>query len=282
MVKPSGSMRDLKDALGHQPMSRTAQPHYPFIPLSQIRPNPDQPRRHFDQSKLKDLANSIRQHGVLQPILVRRDPNAPKDQDLYIIIAGERRYRASELAGKRKIPVIFSGGKDYEKAIIENIQREDLLPIEEAEGYAKLIEDFGYSQEEVAKRVGKTRTVITEIIRLTTLPDVIKEECRTCDIPKKTLLQLALIGNEDQQIALWEKVKTGEYTVSDLRQIKQQINTKSGRRKTAPPVEKLIKAEIAFERQLDRIRTGKIEIDKEMRRKLLQLADKIRAAMSAL
>lgn len=137
------------------------------VPISQVRPNPDQPRRTFDPEALDDLAESIRIKGVLQPLLVR------ERHGVYEIVAGERRWRASQMAKRTNIPVIvreYSDTEVLEVAIIENIQRSDLTPVDEAQAYRQLIERFGHTQEKVAESLGKSRSYIANTLRLLTLP----------------------------------------------------------------------------------------------------------------
>ena len=134
------------------------------LPISEITPNKDQPRKTFDEAALDELAESIKQHGVLQPLLVRPLPNGG-----YQLVAGERRWRASRRAGLREVPVVVKELTDTETmeiAIIENLQREDLNPIEEAEGLQALIDKCGFTQEEVASSVGKSRPAIANSLRL--------------------------------------------------------------------------------------------------------------------
>ena len=140
--------------------------------LSDVEPNKDQPRHEFDAEKLSDLAESIKQHGVITPITVRRTG------DTYQIIAGERRWRAARMAGLSEIPAIVLEAdekKTFELALIENLQREDLNPIEEAEGYFTLIERMGLTQSEASERIGRSRSAIANSIRLLALPEEIKE-----------------------------------------------------------------------------------------------------------
>ncbi|NLX63912.1 MAG: ParB/RepB/Spo0J family partition protein [Clostridiaceae bacterium] len=142
------------------------------LKINQIEPSSEQPRKVFDQEKLEALAESIKNHGVVQPIIVRSEGNC------YKIVAGERRWRAAKLAGLKTIPVIIkdiTSREVMEIALIENLQREDLNPIEEAEAYKKLIEEYSITQEEVAKIVGKSRAAIANSVRLLTLTDEIKE-----------------------------------------------------------------------------------------------------------
>lgn len=144
------------------------------VSLFHVKPNPNQPRKNFDEEKLKELADSIRTQGVIQPIIV--EEYAPGK---YSIVAGERRYRAAEMAGLQEIPVIVKNFTELQRAeiaLIENVQREDLNPMEEAFAYQQLIQKSGYTQEEVAQRVGKSRSAVANSLRLLVLPDSIKDD----------------------------------------------------------------------------------------------------------
>ena len=143
-----------------------------LLKTSMVEPNREQPRKHFDEDSLIELADSIKQYGVISPILVK------KNKDYYEIIAGERRWRAAKLAGLKKIPVIvreFSDQEIVEISLIENIQREDLNPVEEAKAYQRLLEEFNLKQDEIATRVSKSRTTITNSLRLLKLDDKVQE-----------------------------------------------------------------------------------------------------------
>lgn len=143
------------------------------VAVDSIKPNPRQPRVHFKEEDLTELAASIREHGVIQPIIVM-----PKSDGTYILIAGERRWQASQKAGLRTVPVITRHANNQELlelALIENVQRADLNSIEEAEAYRQLVEEFGLSHEAVAKRVGKSRVAVTNTLRLLGLADVVKQ-----------------------------------------------------------------------------------------------------------
>ncbi|MEL6127661.1 MAG: ParB/RepB/Spo0J family partition protein [Pseudomonadota bacterium] len=144
------------------------------LPIERIRPNPDQPRRHFAEDDLADLSKSIREKGILQPLIVRVDPN---DGTLYQIVAGERRWRAAQRAQVHQVPVLVRDLTDeevLELAIIENIQRADLNAIEEAAGYRQLMDSFGHTQERLAESLGKSRSHIANLLRLLTLPDSVQ------------------------------------------------------------------------------------------------------------
>ena len=141
------------------------------LSLSEIVPNRYQPRKNFDEENLKDLTNSIKERGVIQPIIVRK---SNKDNSKYEIIAGERRWLAARKAGLHDIPVVITDADDLkslEFAIVENVQRHDLNPLEEAQGYKRLIDEFSYDQEKVSKFIGKSRSYITNTLRLLNLPD---------------------------------------------------------------------------------------------------------------
>lgn len=140
------------------------------VPIETVRPNPDQPRRVFLQEDLDSLAESIREKGVLQPLIVRRDP---ENAEMYQIVAGERRWRASQMVQQHDIPVLvreLSDTESLEVAIIENIQRADLNPVEEAQGYRQLMDRFGHTQERLAQALGKSRSHIANMLRLMSLP----------------------------------------------------------------------------------------------------------------
>lgn len=142
------------------------------LPLQKVEPNPNQPRKHFDEEELQALSDSIAEHGLLQPLAVREMP-----EGYYQIIAGERRWRAARMAGLAEVPVVVIEADDrtvMELALIENLQRQDLNPMEEAEGYRVLMDDFGLTQEQAAARVGKSRPAVTNALRLLALPEEVR------------------------------------------------------------------------------------------------------------
>lgn len=168
--KKGGLGRGLGALFEEEPQVKPAE-EIEDLPLAEVRPNPYQPRKNFDEKKLAELAESIKENGVLQPIIVRRSVGG------YEIIAGERRCRASELAGQATIPAIirqFDESQMMEVAILENLQREDLTPLEEAQAYEMLQKNLGLTQEEVSKKMGKSRPYITNYLRLLTLPQKTK------------------------------------------------------------------------------------------------------------
>ena len=171
MAKPTGLGKGLGALLGEDFSSDSA--NTSTLPLSQIESHASQPRKHFDEAALSELAESIRSHGVIQPLTVRR-----LSSGYYQIIAGERRWRAAKLAGRREVPVVIIEADDrkvLELGLIENLQREDLNPVEEAEGYLALLTDFGLTKEELAQRMGKSRPAISNALRLTALPPPVRE-----------------------------------------------------------------------------------------------------------
>ncbi len=155
------------------PVADRSREKYLLCPVGDISPNRTQPRKHFEEAALKELSDSIREKGVIEPLIVRRDSGG------FELIAGERRWRASKMAGLAEVPVVVIDATDEESlefAIIENIQREDLNAIEEAEAYRSLATKFNLSQEEVAKRVGKERATVANYLRLLKLPPEVKDE----------------------------------------------------------------------------------------------------------
>jgi ParB family chromosome partitioning protein len=176
------------------------------VDLDRLTPNPDQPRKTFDEASLRDLAASIERHGLIQPVTVKEAAD-----DRYILVAGERRYRAHQLLGRTTIAAIVTQGNPDEIALIENLQREDLNPIEAAAALATLMERHRYSQEDLGRTIGKNRVTVNELLRLNTLPQKIKEECRTSDtLRKSVLIELARLDQENEQLRLWEAIKSGQ------------------------------------------------------------------------
>jgi ParB family transcriptional regulator, chromosome partitioning protein len=174
--------------------------------------NPDQPRKHVDPVRLQELADSITAHGLIHPITVRRT-----DSDQYMVIAGERRFRAFALLERTTIPAIISEGSTDELALIENIQREDLSPIDEYQAIARLIDKHGYTQGDAATALGKSRTSINEIMSLAGLATAIMDDTRAGNVSKSILVEIARAGNETAQRELWEGVRAGANTVRALR-----------------------------------------------------------------
>lgn len=174
-----------------------------MVDIESIHPNPNQPRTHFNDAELNELSDSIVEHGVLQPLLVR------KDVDGYEIIAGERRYQASKIAGLTEIPVIIKDVDDQkmlEIALIENLQRSDLNPIEEAKGYKQLIKQSGMTQEALSKAVSKSRSAITNSLRLLDLPEPVQQYLFDGRLTAGHARAILAVPYEEQRIKLAEKV----------------------------------------------------------------------------
>lgn len=182
-----------------------------MLKISEIEPNRSQPRRDFDENSLSDLAQSISQHGLLQPLLVRPLPIGG-----YQIVAGERRYRACRMAGLTEVPVTIrelSDTETMELALIENLQREDLSPIEEALGYKALIDEHDFSQEEVATSVGKSRPAIANSLRILKLPDSVLEYVKQDKISAGHARALLMLDNEEDMLELAELIYKKDLSV---------------------------------------------------------------------
>ncbi len=189
------------------------------VSLDALRPNPEQPRKSFDETGLQELADSIRQHGLIQPIAVHDNGDGG-----YTIVAGERRFRAVRSLGLETISVlVLEDGMTDELALIENVQREDLHPLEEAEAMQGLMDRHGYTQQKLAKVIGKARSTVTNTLKLNELPDAIKEECRTVrSVSKSVLLEIVRRDDDGERLSLWETVKKGQLTVRTARKRKRR------------------------------------------------------------
>ncbi|MCI6360279.1 MAG: ParB/RepB/Spo0J family partition protein [Eubacterium coprostanoligenes] len=199
--------------------------------INEITPNKEQPRKTFDETALEELADSIRQHGVLQPLLVR-----PLTSGGYQLVAGERRWRASRLAELKEVPVIIKELSDTEAmeiAIIENLQREDLNPIEEAEGLQALIDKCGYTQEQVATSVGKSRPAITNALRLLKLPEEVREMAKDGTISAGHARALLAFDNQPMMIECANQIVSKKLTVRDVEKMAKRPATTSTKTKTA-------------------------------------------------
>ena len=177
-----------------------------LLRISDVEPRRDQPRKTFEREALEALADSIAAYGVLQPIIVRQSASA---EDTYEIIAGERRWRAAKMAGLSEIPAVILDGdelKAAQVALIENIQREDLNPVEEAMGYGALIERFGLTQEQVAKQVGKNRSTVTNMLRLLDLPDEVLAMLSNGELTTGHARALLALDTEESMLALAQRI----------------------------------------------------------------------------
>lgn len=200
------------------------------VELAKIDRNPDQPRKTFDPQSMEELTASIKEVGLLQPIIVRKG-----GEGRYVIVAGERRHRACEmLEWKSMDAIVVDGGNADEIAIVENLQRENLKPIEEAEAVDRLIKLHQYTQDDAAKILSKSRSSITELLGLLRLPEVIREAGRTTDIPKSTLLAIARIGDAGEQMAAFEAAKGGAISVATAKSIQKGEATAKGEGEPRP------------------------------------------------
>ena len=186
-----------------------------LVDIGLIIPDPNQPRKFFDEEALEELSQSISQKGVLQPIIIRKGP----DGDIYLV-AGERRYRAAKMAGLEKIPAVITKGNPMEIALIENLQRENLKAIEEAEALGRMVEEHDYTHEQLALVIGKARSTITETLSLNKLPEPIREECRRADIfPRRLLVEIAKQKTEAAMLDLFAQIKAQNMGTAEVRDI---------------------------------------------------------------
>lgn len=224
---------------------------------SDIEPNRDQPRKHFSTESISTLADSIREHGILQPILVR-----PLESGGYQIVAGERRWRAARMLGLDEVPVNIKELSDVETmqiAIIENLQRENLNPIEEANGYNELIENYGMTQEQVGKLVGKSRSAVANAIRILALPEKILKLLENGDLTVGHAKALLTYDDDEMKIAIANRAAGGGMTVRQLEKMVQK--SAENQEKRHPLDEKIdnyfVEMEISLKERLGR----KVKVD---------------------
>ena len=204
MASQKGLGKGLGALLGDYMEPEGEESAYRLLPLHRVEPNPDQPRQDFDQEELEALAESIRQHGILQPLTVRET-----GQGYYQIIAGERRWRAARLAELTEVPAIVveaDNKKAMELALIENLQRQDLNTVEEALGYQSLMNEFGLTQEEAAARVGKSRPAVANSLRLLTLPEAVLEMLREGSLTAGHAKAILMIKTSSRQLEAARKI----------------------------------------------------------------------------
>lgn len=237
-----------------------------WVDIDKIQPNPFQPRREFDEHKLRELGNSIRQYGVLQPLTVTRKEVEKADGGLateYELIAGERRLRASKLAGLQQVPVLIRGEHDDDKiklelAIIENLQREDLNAVDRARAFSRLVSEFGLKHIQIAERVGKSREYVSNTIRLLMLPQEVQDalaEGKISEGHSRPLLML--IDRPEEQNTLFREIMLKKLTVRDTESIARRIAFDRVRRK-----EYLYSPEILeMERELSEVLGTRVAIE---------------------
>ena len=232
--------------------------------IEEVQPNPFQPRKAFSDEQLQELVDSIREKGILQPLLVRRKSEG------YELIAGERRWRAAQRAGLREIPILVRDVSDSEMlelSLIENIQRENLNPIEEAEAYKRLMEQFHLTQEEISKKVGKDRTTIANTVRLLRLPPEIKLSLAEGKITMGHARAFLSLDGVDKQKLLWKRLLSGGLSVRQTENLVKRLRTRSSAtpRRSHPEwsalIEELQRALGTKVRIVGKQKRGKIEID---------------------
>lgn len=211
MARPKGLGRGLGAIIADTPESVGEQSPYQILPIHKIEPNQNQPRRDFDEEELQALSESISVHGLIQPLTVRETGSG-----YYQIIAGERRWRASRMAGLGEVPAVIIEADDrkaMELALIENLQREDLNPVEEALGYHALIEDYGLTQEETAERVGKSRPAVANSLRLLNLPEGVLQMLRNGKLTAGHARAILSLKTEKKMMEAAQKISALDLSV---------------------------------------------------------------------
>lgn len=232
------------------------------VEIDRIEPNPDQPRKRFGKETLEELAQSIKEHGVVQPLVV-----AARGDGRYGLIVGERRWQASKLAGLQRVPVVVreaSPRETLELALVENVQRADLDPLEEAAAYGRLIQDFGLTQADVALRVGKSRVAVTNTLRLTALPEAAKRaliEGRITEGHGRALLGLTDVG---MQLAVLDRVEGEGLTVRQTEELVRRLSGQVPVSEPAPSPERNADTE-AVEAALRRALGAKVSVQRRKR-----------------
>jgi ParB family transcriptional regulator, chromosome partitioning protein len=251
------------------------------LPVDSITPNPQQPRKDFHDNTLHDLAASLRQSGVIQPVVVRRLGQG------YQLIVGERRWRAAQLAGLSQIPAVVREATDaqtLELALVENLLREDLNPMEEAEAYQRLLLEFGWTQEELAQRVGRDRSTIANCLRLLKLPEGIQADLRSGQLTMGHARALLSLASADEQLKLRDQILAHSWSVRTTEEGVHHRRTKPtrGARRRSPEmvaVEDSLRAALATRvRLVGTERAGRIEIAYTSREELDRLIELIGTA----
>lgn len=257
------------------------------VAVDEIVPNPEQPRHHFDEESLASLASSIARHGLLQPVLVRRQAGR------YELLAGERRLRAARRAGLTTVPVLVREAPPEERleiALIENLQRENLTPLEEAEAYQHLLERDGLSQDELAARVGKSRPAITNTLRLLTLPDAVKAQLESGDLSAGHARAVLAVEGAAEQVAFAREITTRQVSKSEAERLAAARRTRPSRRTTNEGAIDLHLKGVADEltrglgtrvRIIRRARGGAVEIEFYSEAELDRLVERLRVAAAS-
>ena len=235
MAKAKGLGKGLDALMGDSTTMQSQEAGSVMLPISQVEPGLNQPRKRFDDEALADLAESIRIHGIIQPLTVRRLATG-----YYQIVAGERRWRAAKAAGLTQVPVVIIEADDrkvMELGLIENLQREDLNPVEEAEGYLALLTDFGLTQEELAKRMGKSRPAIANALRLTALPPSVREMLVEGTITAGHGRAVLMVEGEQAQAAFAQKIVEEGWNVRQAESAAKRFTLEAPEEKAPKPVD---------------------------------------------
>ena len=238
------------------------------LPISQVEPGLKQPRKRFEDEALHDLADSIRTHGIIQPLTVRR-----LSSGYYQIIAGERRWRAAKLAGLTEVPAVIIEADDrktMELALIENLQREDLNPIEEANGYKSLMEDYGLTQEEAAKRVGKSRPAVANALRLLALPDPVCQLLEEGKLSAGHARAILAVPSGEAQMKLAKKVVADGLSVRQTESLAKRL-AEGAKEAPAPKGDDLSIYDRAAEKDLGALLGRKVHIVRGRRKGRIEL-----------
>ncbi|TYP57412.1 ParB/RepB/Spo0J family partition protein [Thermosediminibacter litoriperuensis] len=247
---------------------KTGEKNIQEINLNEIRPNEHQPRKAFDDEKLSELAASIREHGILQPVILRKVKNG------YEIVAGERRWRAAKMAGIDKIPAVVKELTDAEVmqiALIENLQREDLNPLEEAAAYKRLMEEFGMTQEELAMRIGKSRSQIANIVRLLNLEPEIQRMINEGRLTAGHARALLAIEDPRERIKIARRITEENISVRETEEIAKTVSLKTGKKVQKGRGEEINPALLHVGEQLQKILGTKVRVKGSERRGKIEI-----------
>ena len=235
------------------------------VGVDALTASPYQPRSQIGHEGIAELAASISRHGLLHPVIVRR-----RKDDSFELVAGERRLRAYKHLGRSKIPALVTTGDAQEISLIENLQREELHPLDEAGALARLMERHGYSHEMLADTLGRARSSVTEILAINTLPDWLQTEARNLRVARNLLVQLSRIADPVEQRMAWEAVKRG----ASVRELKDR-RAANGKRANPPPIEQTIRLGQSFVRHLQKLPREQFVSDSAYRKALLRLRDSL-------
>lgn len=273
-----GLGRGLGALLSSPGPASSAEPTTVELPIDVITPNPKQPRKSFDDKNLRDLSESLKQSGLLQPVVVRRVGEG------YQLVVGERRWRAAKMAGIERIPAVVreaSDAQSLELALVENLLREDLNPMEEAEAYQRLLAEFAWTQEDLAQRVARDRSSIANCLRLLKLPDVIQADLRSGRLTMGHARALLSLDSPAEQLRLREEILTHSWSVRATEQGVQAKRTQPTRRvlrrsAELAAVEDALRVALATRvRIVGNERAGRIEVSYSSREELDRLAELI-------